>query len=176
MPTGHKNRFVLPVLLFLASFALLGIIRVHASPEDKVDQAVAASKTWVTQIDSGKYDDSYNFACQETRTRYAEDHWIDVMKTLRTPWGAVLDRHQLSHVYMPNGYKGLEGECMVVTYNTNFKNLSNASEKIVLKWEDGQWRGAGYFAGPTPDPNAVPSTPNYQTDVQTDPHAQAPPQ
>jgi hypothetical protein len=81
----------------------------------------------------------------------------------------------LSHVYQPNGVKGLEGECMTITYNTNFKNYNNVTETVVLKWEDGEWRGAGYFAGVKADPNAPPPEPNYTTEVQTQEHATAPP-
>jgi hypothetical protein len=174
MPTGHKNRFVLSLLTIL--LALSAPLRVHASAANQIDQAINASKTWVAQIDAGKYDDSYTFTCEETRAKYPQDRWVDVLKTIRTPWGSVLNRHQLSHVYEPNGVKGLEGECMTITYNTNFKNYNNVTETVVLKWEDGQWRGAGYFAGVKADPNAPPPTPSYTTEVQTQNHVTAPPQ
>ena len=173
MQTGHKTRFVrflVPVLL-----ALLAPLRVHASASDQIDKAVNASKDWVTQIDAGRYDDSYTFTCEETRKQYPQDRWVEVLKTIREPWGTVLNRHQLSHVYQPNGVKGLEGECMTITYNTNFKNYNNVTETVVLKWEDGEWRGAGYFAGVKTDPNAPPPEPNYTTEVQTQEHATAPP-
>jgi hypothetical protein len=180
MPTGHKNGFVHVRLLFTAlaaaCFALLAAMRVHASAEDEVNQALSASQAWIAVIDAGRYDDSYSFTCEEMRTKFPQDRWVDVLKTIRSPWGKVLDRHQMSHIYEPHGVKGLEGECMIITYNTNFKNLNNATEQVVLKWEDGQWRGAGYFAGATPDPNAPAVTPGYTTDVQTDEHVKAPPQ
>jgi len=173
MPTGHKNRFVCFLLLLL--LAVAAPLRVHASASDQIDQAVNVSKAWVAQIDAGKYDDSYAITCEEVRKAYPQDRWVDVMKTFRTPWGSVISRHQLSHVYQPRGVKGLEGECMVITYNTDFKNLTNATEQVILKWENGKWRGAGYFAGPTVDPNAPPPTPNYTTEVQTQEHVSAPP-
>jgi len=165
-------RFVLVIAVFLAI-----PVRVHASAEDQVDQALSASKAWVAQIDAGKYDESYAFTCEETRGRFPQDHWVDVLKALRRPWGDVVSREQLSHVYKPNGVKGLNGECVVVTYQTNFKNLSNATEVVVLKWEDGQWRGAGYRAGPTADPNAAPSpVPDNSTEIQTEQHVKPQPQ
>ena len=177
MPTGHKNRFVRFLILSLLTvlLALFAPLRVHASAANQIDQAVNASKSWVAEIDAGKYDDSYAFTCDETRKQFPQDRWVDVLKTIRTPWGSVLNRHQLSHVYQPNGVKGLEGECMTITYNTNFKNYNNVTETVVLKWEDGQWRGAGYFAGVQEDPNAPPPAPNYTTEVQTEEHATAPP-
>lgn len=180
MQTGHKIGFVpfrlLLTALLAACFAFLAQARGYASAEDQVNQAIALSKSWMAQIDSGDYEDSYGFTCEETRNKFPEDRWVEVLKTIRTPWGSMIDRHQLSHVYQPNGVKGLEGECMVITYNTKFKNLSDATETVVLKWEDGQWRGAGYYAGATPNPNAAPSTPSYTTDIQTQDHVTAPPQ
>jgi hypothetical protein len=157
------------LVAFLSLAAPAGAL---ASAENQSDQALAAAKAWIGQIDSGKYDDSYNFACDETRARYPEEQWVDVLKALRAPWGAVVNRQQLSHVYKANGVPGLDGECMVITYATNFKNYANVTENVVLKWEDGQWRGAGYFAGVATDPNAPPPTPNYSTDIQTEKHVQ----
>jgi hypothetical protein len=178
MQTGFKfasARFLFPALL-AACFVYLAAFRAQASAENQVDQAIAVSKAWIEQIDAGRYDDSYGFTCEETRDKFPQDRWVEVLKTIRTPWGTVLDRHQLSHVYKPNGVTGLSGECMVITYNTKFKNLDAATEQVILKWEDGQWRGAGYYAGATPNPNASPSTPTYTTEVHTDNHYQPNPQ
>ncbi len=56
---------------------------------------------------------------------------MQVLKTIRSPWGAVVNRQQISHVYKPNGVDGLNGECEVITYNTTFKNFDNAMEVVV---------------------------------------------
>jgi hypothetical protein len=174
MIQGHKrclSRDRLPLVLALAAGLLfVDCLRAHASAEEQMDQAVAASKTWVNQIDAGKYEDSYDFTCDETRAKFPEDRWVDVLKAIRKQWGPVVKREQLSHVYKPHGVPGLDGECVVVTYNTDFKNLTNATESVTLKWVDGQWRGAGYFAGPTPDPNAQTVVPGNTTEVHTDEH------
>jgi hypothetical protein len=182
MIQGHKSAphgVRLPFLITLvACLALMAPTRVHASAAQRMDQALAASKTWVAEIDTGKYEDSYSFACEQTRNQYPEDQWVAVLKTLRGPWGGVVDRHQLSHVYEPNGIKGskpIDGECMVITYSTNFANFSNVIETVILKWEDGQWRGAGYFAGVPPDPNAPPSESDATTEVQTHEHVKPQP-
>jgi hypothetical protein len=107
-----------------------------------------------------------------------EDLWIAVLKALRKPWGPVVSRTQLSHIYKPDGVSGLNGECMVITYDTSFKNLSPATEVVTLKWEDGHWRGGGYTAGPkvSPDDNATPTTPPATTETQTQDHVKPLPQ
>jgi hypothetical protein len=179
-PPGNKmksNRTFLSVV-FVATvcLAFAATSRVHASAEDQVDQAVAVSRNWVGEIDAGKYEDSYSFTCDETRNRFPEDRWVDVLKALRSPWGAMINRQQLSHIYKPNGVPGLEGECMVITYKTAFKNLAPATEVVVLKWEDGKWRGAGYNAGRTSDTGTVAPASNSTTETHTENHWRAQPQ
>jgi hypothetical protein len=178
---GQKMKSICVHFRFLLAIAVFVTIAVSspvfASAEDQVDQAVSASRAWVAQIDAGKYDDSYTFTCDETRDRFPQDRWVDVLKALRKPWGDVVSREQLSHIYKPNGVPGLNGECVVIKYQTTFKNLSNATEVVVLKWEDGKWLGAGYQAGPTPDPDAAPPVAaNSSTQIQTDAHVKPQPQ
>lgn len=169
----------LPVFVttLLLTFTLLLAARPNAvaSAEEQSNEAVAASNNWVKQIDAGKYEDSYSFTCGSMRDITPQDRWIAVLKALRTPWGNVVTRRTLSHIYKPNGLKGLNGECMVITYDTNFKNLSQAQEEVVLKWEDGKWRGAGYTAGPKLPEDGSSRTPAVQTEVQTQSHVKAEP-
>jgi hypothetical protein len=166
------------ILLFLAVvFFYAGRLDAVASAEDQIDQAVAASKNWVAQIDAGKFEESYAFTCSAMRDKTPVDRWVAVLKALRKPWGPVVNRKQLSHIYKPNGVPGLNGECMVVTYDTAFKNLDPATEVVVLKWEDGKWRGAGYNAGPkqTDDTPATTAMPN-PTETHTESHVKPVPQ
>ena len=82
----------------------------------------------------------------------------------------MVSRHQLSHVYKPDGFEGAEGEFLVITYDTAFQKLPTATELVVLRWEDGQWRGAGYNAGPKSTNDALPpdTSPNGSTVIQTE--------
>jgi len=171
---------VFKFMLFFAGIGCLlfaGMPQAHASAENQIDAALAASKGWIAQIDAGQYDDSYSFACDEMRDKVKEDRWVVVLKGLRAPWGPVVSRKQLSHVYKPNGVPGLEGECVVITYDTSFKNLETGWEEVVLKWEDGKWRGAGYNAGAkaTPDDGSTPPPVN-PTEIHTETNVKPQPQ
>ena len=168
-----SRRFVFPFLVAAALVLLFAAMpRSFGSAEDHVADALTASKNWIAQIDAGCYEDSYDFACDAMRDKVPQDRWVDVLKALRVPWGQVLNRTQISHVFKPNGVQGLPGECMVITYDTSFKRLDPATEEIVLKWEGGKWRGAGYNAGPKPtsdDASAAPS-PDSNTETHTESH------
>jgi hypothetical protein len=159
--------------LFIASMP-----KVLASAEDQIDQALAVSKTWMTQIDAGQYDDSYTFGCDAMHDKVPQDRWAAVLKALRTPWGPVVSRKQISHIYKPNGYEGTGGEYMVITYDTTFKRLGDATEVVVLRWEGGKWRGAGYNAGAKMSPEDDSATPpdSSATETHTDSHVKPQPQ
>ena len=164
----------LDVVPFLAAMICLLVTAgtpARASGEQHVDDGLVASKNWVAQIDAGHYDDSYAAASGEMRDKVQQDRWALVLKSIREPWGAVVSRHQLSHVYKPNGFEGTEGEFLVITYDTSFQKLPEATELVVLRWEDGQWRGAGYNAGAKPSTdNSGPVPPDSTTQVQTQDH------
>jgi hypothetical protein len=171
---------VLRSLVFLIIVLCTGYasaLQIFASAEDQVDSALVVSKTWVAQIDAGNYDDSYAFGCGAMHDKVPQDRWNEVLKALRDPWGPVVNRRQISHIYKPNGYEGTSGEFLVITYDTQFKKLDAATEVVVLKWEDGKWRGAGYNAGPKPSSdNAVQPPPNSTTETHTEDHVKPQPQ
>ncbi len=156
-----------------ALICLLAVAGQHAfaSGEDHVDDGLNVSKSWVAQIDAGQYDESYAAGSGAMREKVAQDKWSEVLKAIRSSWGPVVSRHQMSHVYKPNGFEGTEGEFLVITYETSFQRLPDAIELVVLRWEDGQWRGAGYNAGPkTSSDTASQPAPDSSTEVETQEH------
>jgi hypothetical protein len=152
--------------------------QVLASAEDQIESGLTVSKAWVGQIDAGQYDASYSFGCDAMHDKVPSDRWEEVLKALRTPLGPVVNRKQISHIYKPNGFEGTSGEFLVITYDTSFAHLDTAMEVVVLKWEGGKWRGAGYNAGPkpTPDDGSAPPEPTSTTETQTQEHVRPVPQ
>jgi hypothetical protein len=184
-PRGKKMKTTcsrpLKVVAFFAivlSLLLIAAPAAFASAGDHIDDGLVVSKSWVGMIDDGEYDESYEAASGAMHDKVQQDRWSVVLKALRGSWGPVLSRQQLSHVYKPNGFEGTEGEFLVITYDTSFKKLNSARELVVLRWEDGKWRGAGYNAGPKVDPNATPddSPASNSTDIQTQEHVKPVPQ
>ena len=168
----------IPLLAVVSCFLFAAMPKVLASAEDQIDNALVASKAWVAQIDAGQYDESYAFGCDAMHDKVPQDRWALVLKALRVPWGPAVSRKQISHIYKPNGWEGTEGEFMIITYDTSFKLMSPAREVVVLRWEDGKWRGAGYNAGAkaSPDDDSAPPPPSNPTETHTDPHVKTPPQ
>jgi hypothetical protein len=165
------------VLIGIVCLLCAAMPKVFASAEDQADKALAASKMWMAQIDAGQYDESYAFGCDAMHDKVPQDRWGEVLKALRTPWGPVVSRQQVSHVYKPNGFEGAEGEYMLITYDTSFQKLSPATEVVVLKWEGGKWRGAGYNARAKASPdNGSEPPPSSATEIHTEEHVKPQPQ
>jgi hypothetical protein len=175
------RRLLFKSALFLAGIACLLVAatpKALASAEDHIDDSLVASKAWMAQIDAGQYDESYAFGCDAMHDKVPQDRWEAVLKALRIPWGPVVSRKPVSHIYEPNGVPGLEGECVVITYDTAFQKLGLVTETVVLKWEGGKWRGAGYYTEPKPPPDdgSAPSPPSSTTETHTDAHVKPQPQ
>jgi len=167
-----------PLFFLAAIFCLLfaSTPNARASAEDQIDNALVVSKAWVAQIDAGQYDDSYSFGCGDMHDKIAQDKWDKILTALRAPWGPVVNRHQISHIYKPNGFEGAEGEFLVITYDTTFQKQPSATEVVVLKWEDGRWRGAGYDAVAKRSTDTAEDTgPTSPTEVHTENNVQTPP-
>jgi hypothetical protein len=167
--TAFKPASLLRLVILLFTLGALASARA-SSGESQVDQAQALSRAWLTAIDQGKYEESYNFTCDATRDKFSQDKWVTVLDAMRGKiYGPLISRTQLSHVYKPTGVPGLSGECVVLTYDSSFNNVKEATETVILTWQDGKWRGASYYAEPKADENApAPAAP--QTEVQTQTH------
>ena len=154
---------------------LLAIVpKSFAAPtEDNPGDVLAAAKTWLSLIDAGKYDESYTIGCTAFHDKITQDRWVLTLKTLRAPLGNVISRKVTDHVYKPNGVPGLDGPCVVISYETSFDKAEGSLETVILKWENGKWLGAGYTFGPKPS-DTTPESPTDTTTTTTQEHVKPP--
>ena len=133
--------FVVCCLLFVA------ILRCPAA-DDPFDSALPAAQAWLGLIDAGNYDGSYDTAGRGLYEKVpTKKQWVTALKIMRAPWGGVVNRSPIQHLYQPNGIIGLNGECMLIAFDTSTKKDSDTKEVVVLRFEDGKWRGVGYTMG-----------------------------
>jgi hypothetical protein len=144
----------------LAGGILLGLLPLLAD-DNQTDEALSVARSWVAEIDAGQYEQSYLDGGTALHEKVPEDTWIQILKTERPLLGKIISRQETSHSYRPDGYEGAEGEFMTVSYHSSFENKPAEVEHIVLRREDGKWRGVGYNFGPEEivnDPDAGPNT------------------
>ena len=140
------HRVLLPLLSCGILFATVSSC--PASSDDPIDSALPAAEKWLELIDVGKYDESYDAAGQGLYEKVPDKtQWINSLKIIRGSWGSVLSRKETQHLYQPNGVVGLNGECMAISFETATAKLPVVVEMVIMRYEDGKWRGVGYTMG-----------------------------
>jgi hypothetical protein len=155
----------------LAGLLCAATLPLLAQDDDRAAQAALVAKAWVAEIDAGNYEQSYDDAGSALHQKVPVDTWIKILKTERPTLGKVVAREETSTSYKPNGFEGIDGEFMVVSYRTAFENKPHELEYVVLRREGGKWRATGYDFGPEEvvnDPDAGPTT-TTTTETQTPP-------
>lgn len=164
MAVSRANpKIMSPSLRFLAAGAgalLITTLFVRADDEQEAN-ALAVAKTWIAEIDAGKYDQSYTDGGSALHDKVPQETWKRILKAERPPLGNVVSRTETEHIFHPNGFEGTDGEFFVVSYHTSFTAKPDEIEHVVLRREGGQWRGVGYDFGPgqvVTDPGNAPVT------------------
>ncbi len=143
--------------LLLAGALLLGLagmLRANPADDNRTRDALAAAQLWLAKIDANKVEDSYADGCTAFHNKVSMQQWITVLNALRPSIGTMTSRKELSAEDKPDGFEGLEGDCVVIKYDSVFSVIGQALEVVVMKREDGQWRGAGYNVQPEAAPPA----------------------
>lgn len=140
------HRLLLPLLS--CGFLFASFSSCVASNNDPDNSALAAAQAWLGLIDAGKYEESYDAAGQGLYEKVPDKkEWINSLKIIRGSWGPIVSRKETQHLYQPNGIVGLNGECMAISFDTATAKQSSVVEMVIMRYEDGRWRGVGYTIG-----------------------------
>ncbi|HPB68655.1 MAG TPA: DUF4019 domain-containing protein [Candidatus Omnitrophota bacterium] len=131
-------------LLFLCLFVWAGFA-VAQNPE-KEKAAVAAAEAWLSLIDSGRYEQSWEDASEYFRNAITQQQWDQSLKAIRPPLGQLISREVISAVYTTTLPGAPDGEYVVIQYQSSFGNKKSAVETVTpMLDQDGAWRVSGYF-------------------------------
>jgi hypothetical protein len=133
----------------LLVFLVAGIWTQQAAtqPQQKPEESAQKSaEAWLGLADSGKYAESWDEAATAFKGAVTKEQWIDAMKKVRAPLGAMQSRKLRSATYTKNLPGAPAGEYVVIQYDTSFENKSSAVETITpMLDKDGKWRVSGYY-------------------------------
>lgn len=113
------------------------------NPEVPDPEVVNAARQWLSLVDQGRWDDSYQATGAAFRKLNTVQVWTTVSEKVRVPLGAVISRTLLSQENLPAPPYGYE----VVKFRTSFANRAGAVETVTLDLEDGKWRVVGATIG-----------------------------
>jgi len=108
--------------------------------------AQKASDAWLSEVDEGKYSESWQNASSYFKNAVDENQWKRSLNSVRKPLGGVLSRKAISRYYTKTLPGAPDGQYVVIQYETSFKNKASAIEIVTPSLEkDGIWRVSGYY-------------------------------
>jgi hypothetical protein len=128
---------------FLAAFifALLLPAAALAQPTNYADNC----RTWLGLVDAGKYDESWDAASSYFKTKITKEQWAPMVKAVRDTVGMPLSRSASQVTPTDRLPDAPFGKYLVVVLKTKFQMNQNATETVIMKLEDGEWKVTGYF-------------------------------
>ena len=147
----RQPRIIIGVLLMtfvLSLLALTALPQLATNPTptslEAPDAAVEGSaRQWLSLVDQGRWDDSYQATGTAFRKLNTGQTWAAISEKVRTPLGAMISRTFLSQENLPAPPMGYE----VVKFRTRFANKAETLETVTLEREDGRWRVVGVTIG-----------------------------
>jgi hypothetical protein len=140
MNRSRKLYSIVCVLLILLSC----IPALANEPAEK--RAVEVSNNWLLLIDSGRYADSWKTAATFFKNAVSKGQWEQSLNIARKPLGKVIKRNVKSKQYTTSLPGALDGEYVVIRYETVFENKKSSIETVTpMVDKDGKWRVSGYY-------------------------------
>ncbi|UCF47451.1 MAG: DUF4019 domain-containing protein [Myxococcales bacterium] len=133
------------------TIGLLGLVIMGCTAKEKsggaaTDEGIAASNAWLEVVDAGRYGDSWEQACAYFRNVVPKEQWERQTAGVRGPLGPVLSRTVGSAEYTTKLPGALDGEYVVIQYQTKFQNKADAIETVTpMRDQDGVFRVSGYY-------------------------------
>jgi hypothetical protein len=113
--------------------------------------AVEAMEKWLTLIDRGEYERSWDEAAASFQKAVSAAQWAAMLKAVREPLGALESRKPVSAAWqteVPSPQGILKGEFVIAQFETSFANMKYALETVTFERQDGAWKAAGYYIKP----------------------------
>lgn len=104
-------------------------------------EIVEAARQWLTLVDQGRWDESWNETGQAFKELNTSEKWAAVSEQVRPPLGEVLSRTAISQEGVPAPPYGYE----MIKFRTSFANRAEAIETVTLAREGADWRVVGYW-------------------------------
>ncbi len=113
----------------------------HAAEKNILDVAQA----WLELVDHQKYTESWEETAEYFKSIATKQDWQDMMSILRKPLGTIISRELMFQECMTSIPNAPDGEYVVLSYNTSFKNKKPAIETITfVVSKDNSWGVIGY--------------------------------
>jgi opacity protein-like surface antigen len=113
---------------------------------EKINAAIDAAKSWLSVVDSGQYENSWNQSSQFFKDKVPVGQWETSLEQVRSPLGRALSREVANYQYLTYMPGAPKGEYVVIQFKTSFDEKPVSTETITpMLDKDGVWRVSGYY-------------------------------
>jgi hypothetical protein len=117
---------------------------VQPTPGDDKD-VIEASQRFLKLIDTGHYGEAWDGGAAPLKSSATRKEFVAGIAAARKPLGAVASRAvgQFARAHSLPGAP--EGDYVIVSFETKFKNGKRADEQVIWMLDENDWRVSGYF-------------------------------
>ena len=128
------------ILLLLAAMPL----NLAAADAAAVQAAETAARQWVSMVDRGDYQASWQAAASLFQSGVSAQQWATSAQQARAPFGA-LQKRELRSASRHQSLPGVaDGDYVVLVFDAKYQQRA-ATETITQQFKQGAWKTAGYF-------------------------------
>ena len=136
--------FIITSLLFLSCNQTDN--QYNLTHEDDEQAAIQIAEKWLSLIDEGKYEESWDESASMFKNAVTKEQWVENMTINRPPFGKVLERVIKEKSYETNIVGKPDREHVIIQFQTKFEHKAHGIETITpTKDSDGVWRVWGYY-------------------------------
>jgi hypothetical protein len=118
---------------------------VNVIADEKTEAAERAAVVWLSLVDAGQYEQSWNEAATLFRKAIDVSDWVQAVGAAREPLGNLVERNLLTATYSTTLPGAPDGEYVVLQFRTVFENKAQAVETVTPMLDEGRWRVSGYY-------------------------------
>ncbi|WP_233511162.1 DUF4019 domain-containing protein [Dyella psychrodurans] len=115
-----------------------------AGTEDQERVAYAAAKVFLSEIDAGRFEETWANAGPALKATSNAEAWTAILHVTRSALGEAKDRKIKGFGFTDHLANAPPGEYAAIGFETTFVNAT-VEEKVVFQKDQGQWKVVGYF-------------------------------
>lgn len=141
------KKFGIHIALILASSLIILVPYLKDGPDPvKVERATAAAVEFFKLVDAGEYETARKEGATLLKERETLNGWIAKLNGVKETLGPVMGREQVEASYSTSAKDSPDGEYVMITYKSQFKQRVDVSETVIVMIDKNRgWRVAGYF-------------------------------
>ena len=99
---------------------------------------------WLTVIDNGQYQQSWQASSDYLQSQVSEKIWTSSLSSARSQFGAIVSRQLIDSRVVSDLPKVPAGNYAVMVYRATFSE-GTAIETVTFMQTDDEWKAAGYY-------------------------------